>query len=277
MRDLLAAAADLDPRLRLAASELADACFRAHEAEPIALPDGAVLARTELARLAGQGGSTTAARRPSRHREGSARGARVGRVVVVGAVVVSGLLAFAFVRGGAHDVSTIGTPQVGDTSGAGAASARPAVAPAATAEHDGTRPDPVEAARRLTALRAGVISSGDAAALTSVEVPGSLAATGDAATMTDLAARGVRVDGLTVEVSGADLVAATGDQARVAVTSATSAYRQVRSDGEIDTTVPAGGRRTVVLLLQLVADGWRVADVLEPDARDLSSATGRTP
>ncbi|KGM01788.1 protein kinase domain-containing protein, partial [Cellulomonas cellasea] len=54
VRDLLADAADPDPAVRPTALALADACFRAEEPEPVALPDAAVLARTELSRLAGR-------------------------------------------------------------------------------------------------------------------------------------------------------------------------------------------------------------------------------
>jgi hypothetical protein len=124
--------------------------------------------------------------------------------------------------------------------------------------------DPVVAARRLTELRAAAIAAGDAGALASVEVIGSRAYTADAAILADLAARGLRIDGLSVEVTGIELVSAADAQARVAVTSATSGYRQLRPDGTIESTVPAGGPRTVVLVLDLTSGGLRVTDVLDP-------------
>jgi hypothetical protein len=288
VRDLLTAATDPDPRLRLAARELADACFRAHEPEPIMLPDSSVLARTELAGLASRGRQTTTARRSSRHRGRRAWRTRLGRVAsAVGAVVVCGALAFAVGQrgaaeagghtsdtdspasgvsllhlGGAADPSAIGLLHQGRALGVLAAAPK---APAVDAEGAGSASaDPVVAARRLTELRAAVIAAGDAGALASVEVIGSRAYTADAAILADLAARGLRIDGLSVEVTSIELVSAADAQARVAVTSATSGYRQLRPDGTTESTVPAGGPRTVVLVLDLTSGGLRVTDVLDP-------------
>lgn len=292
VRDLLTAAADPDPRLRLAARELADACFRAHEPEPIVLPDSSVLARTELAGLAGRGGQTTTVRRSSRHRGRRAWRAHPGRAAAaVGVVVVCGVLAFAVVqRGpdeaggstpgaeprtsggfptrlvGAADSSAIGLLHGGRA--LGVLAAHP-TAPAAATEGA----DPVAAARRLTERRAAVISAGDVAALTSVEVLGSRAHAADAAILADLAARGLRIDGLSVEVAGVELVSAADTQVRVAVTSVTSGYRQLRADGTTETAVPAGGQRTVVLVLELTSDGFRVTDVLDPAGTGAGSGT----
>ena len=287
VRDLLTAATDPDPRLRLAARELADACFRAHEPEPIMLPDSSVLARTELAGLASRGRQTTTARRSSRHRGRRAGRTHLRRVAsAVGAVVVCGALAFAVGQrgaaeagghtsdadtpasgvsllrlGGAADPSAIGLLHQGRAPGVHAA---PPTAPAVGAEGAGSASaDPVVAARRLTELRAEVIAAGDAGALASVEVIGSRAYTADAAILADLAARGLRIDGLSVEVTGIELVSAADAQARVAVTSATSGYRQLRPDGTTESTVPAGGPRTVVLVLDLTSGGLRVTDVLD--------------
>jgi hypothetical protein len=263
VRDLLIAAADPDPRLRLAARELADACFRAHEPEPIVLPDGAVLARTELTRLAGRAGPTTTVRRSSRHRGRRGWVAPVARAAVaVGAVVVCGVLAFALFQVRAdHSASGQLPPSHASAS------------PDGTAPDGTAPPDPAVAARRLTALRAAVISAGDAAGLAAVEVPGSAAYTTDAALMDDLVAQGLRVDGLAVTVTDAQVVSTADTQARVAVTSGTSGYRRLRTDGSIDATVPAGGQRSVVLVLDLGADGWRVTDVLDPEAPALSART----
>ena len=48
------------------------------------------------------------------------------------------------------------------------------------------------------------------------------------------------------------------------MTSASSGYRLLRADGTTESTVPAGGQRTVVLVLELTDAGLRVTDVLEP-------------
>ena len=147
---------------------------------------------------------------------------------------------------------------------AGVLAVRPP-APAAPMEAAETASaDPVVEAQRLTALRADVMSTGDVGALATVEVLGSPAHTADAAILADLAARGLRVEGLSVTVAGAELVTTEGAQARVAVTSATSGYRLLRADGTTESTVAAGGQRTVVLQLELTSDGLRVADVLAP-------------
>lgn len=288
VRDLLTAAADPDPRLRLAARELADACFRAHEPEPIVLPDSSVLARAELAGIAGRGGQTTTVRRSSRHRGRRAWRAHLGRAAAaVGVVVVCGVLTFAVVqRGpgrsdgpgaeprtpggsptrlvGAADPSAIGLLHGGRA--LGVLAAHPTAPVAATEGTGSASADPVAAARHLTELRAAVISAGDAAALTSVELLDSRAHAADAAILADLAARGLRIDGLSVEVAGVELVSAADTQVRVAVTSVTSGYRQLRADGTVEAAMPAGGQRTVVLVLELTSDGFRVTDVLDPDA-----------
>ena len=293
VRDLLTAATDPDPRLRLAARELADACFRAHAPEPIMLPDSSVLARTELAGLASRGGRTTTPRCSSRHRGNRAWRAHLGRVAAaVGAVVVCGVLAFALSQrgaaeaggrspgpdthstgvalsrvAGAVDGSAIGLLRGGRAPGALAARPPAPTTPTAvagSARTDSASADPVVEARRLTELRARLISAGDAVALTSVEVLGSPASTADAAILADLATRGLRIEGLSVEVDRAELVSAAGSAVTVAVTSASSGYRLLRADGTTESTVPAGGQRTVVLVLELTDAGLRVTDVLEP-------------
>ncbi|PVU83884.1 hypothetical protein DDP54_13780 [Cellulomonas sp. WB94] len=288
VRDLLTAATDPDPRLRLAARELADACFRAHVPEPIMLPDSAVLARAELAGLASRGGRATTTRRSSRHRGRRVWRAHVVRLgAAVAAVVVCGVLSFAVSQRGAAEadapvagVETSATgvaraPALGGTDPSGidvlrpgratGAPAGPAVAPVTPTQAVATAAaDPVDAARRLTQVRAEVISAGDVGALTSVEVPGSRAQLADAAILTDLAARGLRIEGLAVEVTAAELVSAVENRAEIAVTSTTSGYRLLRPDGTTESTVPAGRLRTVVLVLVPTSDGLRVTDVQDP-------------
>jgi len=295
VRDLLAAATDPDPRLRLAARELADACFRAHAPEPIMLPDSAVLARAELAGLASRGGRGTTTRGSSRHRGRRVWRAHVVRLAAaVAAVLLCGALAFAASQRGAAEAgaptaildtgATTGGRTPALTAGTGVldlvrpgrAARAPEVRPAApvtpigaadagSAEAVGAgSADAVDAARRLTLLRAEAISAGDAAALTSVEPSGSRAHAADAAILADLAGRGLHVEGLAVEVTAVELVSAAEPRSEVAVTSTTSGYRLVRADGTIDSTVPAGRQRTVVLVLERTDDGLRVTDVLDP-------------
>lgn len=271
VRDVLAAATDLDPVLRPDARALADACFRAEEPEPVVLPDAAVLARTELSRLAGRGSRDATVRRASRRR---ARTHRRRRTVLAVAGGVAAVLGVTVVLGLAGVVVLPGD-RAGRVVGAAGDPDRAAA----------VRQDAATAARELTVLRGQVLARGDAAALEEVEVAGSPAHTADAQLLARLAAEGLRLDGITVDVTGATVVgparsAAPGDgasaathaadaaEAHVQVTSATSAHRRVRADGSIATEVPATPARTVVLVLRATAAGWRVSEVREPSVSD---------
>lgn len=266
LRDLLVAAAEPDPSRRWGARELADACFRAHEPEPIVLPDVAVLARTEL--VAGAARPTGAAREPGRearrgsraHRALPARPARPRRapsqrlparaVAVLTTIVVLGVSA-----------AVLG-PLLTDARTTPTLTAPTLTAPTLTVATSAAD-SPDTAARTLTEVRTAVLASGDPDRLADVEVVGSAAHAADRGLMADLATQGLRIDGLGVQVSDARTVDSHGVDARVAVTSATTGYRTVAADGTVVSTVPAGSPRTVVLVLVLGEDGWRVSEVLE--------------
>ncbi|MBB2921521.1 protein kinase domain-containing protein [Cellulomonas cellasea] len=305
VRDLLADAADPDPAVRPTALALADACFRAEEPQPVALPDAAVLARTELSRLAGRGSRDATVRRASRRRVRPSSRARRVRAGLVGAVVVvlvavvvlvvpgpwrpassAGPEARAGGAGGARETGGLSAGSVGEKGSGG----RPRDAGGPSGEAAGSGPgesgdpegapgvraDVEAAARELTERRGQVLASGDPAALDAVEVPGSPAHLADTQLLARLAAEGLRLAGLSVDVTGSVLVeqgpgtattasAAPADgEVHVQVTSATSAHRRVRADGSVHTEVPAAPARAVVLVLRETPAGWRVSDVRDP-------------
>lgn len=257
VRDLLADAADPDPALRPTAQGLADACFRAEQPEPVVLPDAAVLARTELSRLAGRGSRDATVRRASRRRTRTTVRTRRVRAGAVAAVVVVAVGAAALVSS---------RPWVSDD---------PATAGAAGTSR---QVEAEAAARELTERRGEVLVAGDAAALDEVEVPGSAVHAADTQLLDRLAAEGLRLAGLRVVVTGSALVGETapapatagsgeavdGD-VHVRVTSATSAHQRVRVDGSVHTEVPAAPERAVVLVLRETPLGWRVTEVRAPE------------
>ncbi|WP_258723573.1 protein kinase domain-containing protein [Cellulomonas sp. NS3] len=263
VRDLLAEAADPDPVLRPTAQALADACFRAEEPEPVVLPDAAVLARTELSRLAGRGSRDATVRRASRRR--TRRTVRTRRVL-------AGLAAAAVVAAVGAVALVVPRPW-GEPTRADAPTSRPAgLATSRRAEVEA-------AARELTERRGEVLVAGDPADLDAVEVPGSAAHAADRQLLDRLAAEGLRLTGLSVVVTESAAVEEAGvpaaepsgpgvpadGEAHVRVTSATSAHQRVRADGSVHAEVPAAPARTVVLVLRETPAGWRVAEVRDPE------------
>lgn len=260
VRDLLAEAGDPDPAVRPTAQALADACFRAEEPEPVVLPDAAVLARTELSRLAGRGSRDATVRRASRRRARRTRRAVVGAAVAATVVVAAGAV-----------VLLVPGPWRGDTGPERATSSAAGAVTHAPAEVEA-------AARELTERRGQVLAGGDPAALDEVEVPGSAAHAADTQLLGRLAADGLRLSGLSVVVtesvvveqaSVAPTTAGPGQSSdgdvQVRVTSATSAHQRVRADGSVHADVPAAPARTVVLVLRTTPAGWRVADVRDAE------------
>ncbi len=138
-------------------------------------------------------------------------------------------------------------------SGAGAASPGGAARPAPTAV--------VRAVERLAAARAEALGSVSVEGLRSVDETGSPALAADRALVDRLAARGLRLAGLRFTVSRVRVVRAEGPTLTVTARVATSAHRQVGTDGAVVTRVPAGAPRPVRLVLVETADGWRVRSV----------------
>ncbi|MDM8084245.1 protein kinase [Cellulomonas cellasea] len=294
LRQVLADASAADPSERPHARALGDACFRVDEALPIALPDPGVLARAELVRLGAspgprsstRPGSALRGRGASRHRADSRwKSPAVGAAIVAIVLGVGVVGVVAALRPGPDEAERTASIAVE----AGAAATAPDIAttpdhfatpdPAAAAEPDpvaAAAPDPVAAAVALTSARIAAIASGDPASLAAVEAAGSPAHLADLRLLADLAAQGLRVVGLGVQVHDAQAVsepvarvlrvggAAAGpaqDAARVLVTSTVTAHQRVTAEGVVHEDVAAGERTTVVLVLRLTTEGWRVAEV----------------
>lgn len=113
----------------------------------------------------------------------------------------------------------------------------------------------------LSDLRARGFSTADDAPLREANVEGSQALTADLATLADLEAQQVRLDGLAFAVSDVEVVSQQGVDAVVALTVVTGAHRVVADDGVVLEEVAASEPAQVVLVLALVAGAWRVSEV----------------
>lgn len=229
------------------AVELARRCFGAVVAQPLVVPEPAALARAEIVgagrtaravtvtrRARPAAGRRASRRRPTGRRVSGRRARARWRGRGVAAAVVLVLL------GGAAVVSmTVRDGASRDT-------------------------DPVAAAVALTEKRTAVIASGESERLAEVEVEDSPAFAADRAVMEGLHDEQVRIEGLTSEVTHAELLTAPSDSAAtVAVTSRLSAHTRLAADGSILAATPQGQLRTVELALRLTATGWRVETVAE--------------
>ncbi|CAM3190794.1 Serine/threonine-protein kinase PrkC [Arthrobacter ulcerisalmonis] len=123
--------------------------------------------------------------------------------------------------------------------------------------------DPVLAVSGLSALRDGALRKGNPELLAEVNVAGSAAAAADDAFMARLVASGQRLDGFTSSISDAFLVgAATDARAVVAVTAATSDYREVDASGAVLSSAPERGSQRLHVVLLAVDGYWRVSEIL---------------
>jgi len=247
-------------------SEVVRACFATVDPEAVRVPDAGALARAALlgtptppsgaapagvarrgalpgrGRPAGRRAARQAARRRARRRTAVAA---LAAVVVVGGV----LLRPATDRAAA-----------GQTPSAVADAGRVPATVAAMADPVLDRAAPVAAAQALTRQRAALVAAGDAAGLAAVDAADGPALDADEDLVASLA--GDRLEGLSVDVQGAEAVTADADEARVAVTSAMSPYRRVGPAGTV--AVSGTAPRTVVLRLRWTPAGWRVWSVAGP-------------
>lgn len=251
----------LDALLRTPATgpQVVDAVFAAAEPAPLHVPEPDELAGAQVALAQGRTQvPRTAEPEPPRRRERRAgRGAR-RRPVLVAVVVAAAVL------GGGVLVArpwTTGPGVAAPTSTAAASATGPADA--------GTDPlrdraDPAAAAVALTHRRTAALAAADGAAVDALTVPGSPAASADAALVARLA--GARSEGLAARVASAVDAGTTADgDAVVAVTSALGAHVRVTPDGE-RLEVAGAADRTLELVLRWTDDGWRVLEVREPGA-----------
>ena len=121
----------------------------------------------------------------------------------------------------------------------------------------------------LSLARDTALNEGDAAALASTTVPGSPAALADEALLAAIADSGEQIEGLSTTVHSATGVPVSRETAEswagataVRVSQSQAPSVRVGADGS-RREVPAQARREVVLVL--VPDPWRVAEVLQAD------------
>lgn len=113
----------------------------------------------------------------------------------------------------------------------------------------------------LSDLRARGFSTADAAPLREANVEGSQALEADLATLADLEAQQVRLQGLAFTVSDVEVVSRQGTDAVVALSVVTGAHQVVAADGTVLEDVAASEPARVELVL-VEADGrWRVSQV----------------
>ncbi|WP_263730319.1 hypothetical protein [Cellulomonas sp. SG140] len=240
------------------ADEVVARCFATAEPEAVRLPDAAALAGaslvagmrrpfpvsggTERRPLPRSSGGTT---RTTRRRPPAAAPRSARRRVVVS--VAASVLLVAAVGIGRHVLAHPATREV-----------------SATPEPLLDRSDPAGAAAELTRRRADVLRSGSADRVADVAVTGGPAARADADVIASLGGGGA--EGLSARVDSASVTGTpTQDEADVSVSSATSGYVVVGTDGR-RTTAAAAAPRTVLLHLRWTAAGWRVWSVSQPGA-----------
>lgn len=246
-------------------AEVVRACFATVDPEPVRVPDAGALARAAVLGTPGPPSSapTGAARRgalPGRTRPAGRRAARraarrrvrrrTAAVALAAVVVVGGVL----LRPAADRANAGQVPSAVAPAGRAAATAE------AMADPVVDRAAPVAAAQALTRQRAALVGAGDAAGLAAVDAADGPALGADEDLVASLA--GDRLEGLSVDVQGAEEVAVGADEAQVAVTSAMSPYRRVGPAGTV--AVPGTAPRTVVLRLHWTPVGWRVWSVADP-------------
>jgi len=225
--------------------ELASACFEAASPVPVEVPEAAVLTRLALTRLtdAPLVDRTMPDPRVQRRRRitGLVAGAVGAAALAVGLVLV--------------------LPPGPEGDGAG-----PVAAPGASRAESGAPATAVPgghvvaAAVALTERRAEVLASGDRARLGEVTVAGSPAFVADEALLTRLAGHEGELE-VSAAVLDARWLGARDGRDLVVVTA------EHRVGGAAEAPAP----RSVVLALVETAQGWRVAEVLEPGTVDAAS------
>lgn len=251
---------DANPR----AGRVVDRCFRIAVPEPVRLPsatDDAPRHRQDV---------VTSLRGPGRRADPSGAPGSAGRAA--GATRTHGASAGTARRSVARTLllAGCGVAVVAGVTGAvlvgpwsatadEAHAATPSSSATTAATHERVRSDPRDAAVTLTQRRALLLGQGRSAPLHEVELPDSPAHVADTQLVAQLGDD--RVRGLEVTVTEVEpLEGSNEDEARVRVTSATTAYERVAPDG----TVRPGGAAatsTVVLVLRWTDQGWRVWDV----------------
>lgn len=123
--------------------------------------------------------------------------------------------------------------------------------------------DPAAAVRGLAALRDRAFSSGDLELLKEVNAEGSGAANADGQTADQLLASGRVLAGFSSTLTDVEAEeGATHTHAVVRVVSASSAYKEMDSQGAVVGVGPASEPRRLKLVLTAVDGTWRISDIL---------------
>ena len=123
--------------------------------------------------------------------------------------------------------------------------------------------DPAAAVHALAAVRSLAFSSGRLELLDLVNVPGSTAAAADAHLKDELQGSGHVLAGFTSTVSNVEVQpGGSAERAVVGVTSATSAYVEQDSSGEVVAVGASGAEQHLRLVLVSLEGQWRISDVL---------------
>jgi hypothetical protein len=125
--------------------------------------------------------------------------------------------------------------------------------------------DPAEAVRGLARLRALAFSSGDFGLLDAVTAPTSPAAAADARIRGQLSRSGHILAGFSTSLTRVVTTAGSSPvRAVVAITAASSAYRELDGDGKVVAAIPAAAAQQLQLVLVPVDGRWRIQDILPP-------------
>ena len=289
-------ALDADPESRPSARDLAARAPEIGRPGTIELPDGARLAAGALRAATARPTRNVASRRgrgrgvrhpvrpwgPEGHPAGRRR--RAGRLGLVLLVIVLAVGAGARVRGrlpgwtrGADAVPvTAALPSSEDPARTEAAEAPGATTgpeteatPTREAADAEATSDMMPVVVELSLARDTALNEGDAVALASTTVPGSPAALADEALLAAIIDSGEQIEGLSTTVHSATGVPVGREAAEswtgataVRVSQSQAPSVRIAADGS-RREVPAQARREVVLVL--VPDPWRVAEVLQAD------------
>lgn len=246
-----------EARRRPSAAELAVQAYAAADAVPVRLvplDPAADAAEVVTHRLRQAAAAAVEAPAPATR---SVRGRRVPLLVSLGAVAVavvavgaSGLLP--------DDATTAAVPPPAPER---STSSAPAPTTVMTPTFTPAVVDLGEVVTALSDLRAQGFSTADDAPLRAANVEGSQALAADLATLDDLRAQQVRLDGLAFTVSDVEVLSQQADGAVVTLTVVTGAHRVVADDGSVLEDVAASDPAQVELVLARVDGGWRVSEV----------------
>ena len=146
----------------------------------------------------------------------------------------------------------------GSVAAASVASASPAASPATPPVRD---PDWWSVVTALDTARSAAFANADRTVLATVDAPGSVAMKADLAAVGELADADVQAQGYRVVQTDVHVLSSSADSVVLAVSDRRSAYRLVRADGSVASSVPARDVRTWRVHLVNVSGTWLVHDV----------------